>query len=378
MPPGPDRYQSVTAQACVARSTTQRSTFNGHSCVRTLAQHSPTSLRISRSTLQTLTFLLSLTTNLPSQAPLQTPCYRPSRARHTSEIIDAALSEYEKKTRNQLLGHLIATELQRCASVDAILAILQGQVAAFQRLRMAIRDVLYMFSGTPGGVAGLGFPEQGQSLLDSEDSPLYKMTCGKYWSREDGVRVAWLLLERGMDVNRIRNDQCTPRTGPLAVSWGEYESQEDGVDIAQLLPERDSDVSAREARTNGLRHMPHPTTGGPRSYGYFSIVVQERTWRLTMETPLAPSFASWRLRCMTDTGARRRRERTTAQRPLHGTAYSSAFYWRKIDVVQLLLEAQTWRPARELHPCTRFRRANTDPKKMVFVLDGYYWSMSRT
>ncbi|KAH9034501.1 hypothetical protein EDB85DRAFT_1008099 [Lactarius pseudohatsudake] len=73
-------------------------------------------------------------------------------------------------------------------------------------------DVLYMFSGTLGGpgVAGLGFPEQGQSLPDNEDSPLHKMTCGKYWSQEDGVRVAWLLLERGMDVNRIRNDQCTP------------------------------------------------------------------------------------------------------------------------------------------------------------------------
>lgn len=66
-------------------------------------------------------------------------------------------------------------------------------------------DVLYMFSGTLSGVAGLG-----QYLLDNEDSPLHKMTCGKYWSREDGVRVAWLLLERGMDVNRIRNDQCTP------------------------------------------------------------------------------------------------------------------------------------------------------------------------
>ncbi|KAH9015239.1 ankyrin repeat-containing domain protein [Lactarius hengduanensis] len=98
-------------------------------------------------------------------------------------------------------------------------------------------DVLYMFSGTLGGVAGLAFPEQGQSLLDNEDGPLHKMTCGKYWSREDGVRVAWLLLERGMDVNRIRNDQCTP----LHVAQAQFH----GVHIAQLLPERDSDVSAR-------------------------------------------------------------------------------------------------------------------------------------
>ncbi|KAH9034507.1 hypothetical protein EDB85DRAFT_1947784 [Lactarius pseudohatsudake] len=58
------------------------------------------------------------------------------------------------------------------------------------------------------------------------------MTCGKYRSQEDGVRVAWLLLERGMDANRIRNNQCTPL-------------YEDGVHMAQLLPECDSDVSAR-------------------------------------------------------------------------------------------------------------------------------------
>ncbi|KAH9015886.1 ankyrin repeat-containing domain protein, partial [Lactarius pseudohatsudake] len=67
------------------------------------------------------------------------------------------------------------------------------------------------------------------------------MTCGKYWSQEDGVRVAWLLLERGMDANRIRNNQCTP----LYVAQALFLAQEDGVHIAQLLPERDSDVSAR-------------------------------------------------------------------------------------------------------------------------------------
>ncbi|KAH9040875.1 hypothetical protein EDB83DRAFT_1639654 [Lactarius deliciosus] len=39
-----------------------------------------------------------------------------------------------------------------------------------------------------------------------------------------------------------------------------------------------------------------------------------------------------------------------------------------------MVRAQTRRLARELHPCTRFCWAHTDPEKMVFVLDGYYWS----
>jgi hypothetical protein len=89
-------------------------------------------------------------------------------------ILDAALSEYKKKTGKQLLDHPIATELQRCGSVDAILAIFRGQAEAFQQFRdgdqrlmkwiSPVVDVLYTFSGTFGGVAGIVRPEL-QSLI---------------------------------------------------------------------------------------------------------------------------------------------------------------------------------------------------------------------
>ena len=79
-------------------------------------------------------------------------------------ILDAALSEYKKKTGKELLDHPLATEVQRCKSVDAILAILQGQAREFQRFRdgdqrlmkwiSPVVDVLYKFSGTLGGAAG--------------------------------------------------------------------------------------------------------------------------------------------------------------------------------------------------------------------------------
>ncbi|KAH9004810.1 hypothetical protein EDB86DRAFT_3240678, partial [Lactarius hatsudake] len=90
-------------------------------------------------------------------------------------ILDAALShslsEYEKTTGNQLLSHPLATQMKRCDSVDAILAILRGQAEAFQQFRdgdhrlmkwiSPVVDILYTFSDTLGGVAGVAFPPAG-------------------------------------------------------------------------------------------------------------------------------------------------------------------------------------------------------------------------
>ncbi|KAH9040853.1 hypothetical protein EDB83DRAFT_2318279 [Lactarius deliciosus] len=86
-------------------------------------------------------------------------------------ILDAALTEYKKKTGKELLNHPLATEVQRCDSVDAIKAIFQGQAKAFQQFRdgdqrlmkwiSPVVDILYTFSGTLGGVAGQAFPPAG-------------------------------------------------------------------------------------------------------------------------------------------------------------------------------------------------------------------------
>ncbi|KAH9177931.1 hypothetical protein EDB89DRAFT_2239681, partial [Lactarius sanguifluus] len=86
-------------------------------------------------------------------------------------ILDAALSEYKKKTGKQLLNHPLATELQRCDSVDATLTIFQRQAEAFQQFRdgdqrlmkwiSPVVDVLYTFSETLGGVANIPFPPAG-------------------------------------------------------------------------------------------------------------------------------------------------------------------------------------------------------------------------
>ncbi|KAH9066763.1 hypothetical protein EDB87DRAFT_1819227, partial [Lactarius vividus] len=90
-------------------------------------------------------------------------------------ILDAALnhalSEYKKTTGKQLLDHPLATQMKQCVSVDAILAILRGQAEAFQQFRdgdhrlmkwiSPVVSILYAFSATFGGVAGIAFPPAG-------------------------------------------------------------------------------------------------------------------------------------------------------------------------------------------------------------------------
>ncbi|KAH8979516.1 hypothetical protein EDB83DRAFT_2327091 [Lactarius deliciosus] len=97
-----------------------------------------------------------------------TPGQTTSTPSDFKSILDAALTEYKKKTGKELLDHPLATEVQRCDSVDAIKAIFQGQAKAFQRFKdgdqrlmkwiSPVVDILYTFSGTLGGVAGMAFP----------------------------------------------------------------------------------------------------------------------------------------------------------------------------------------------------------------------------
>ena len=119
-----------------------------------------------------------------------------------------------------------------------------------------------------------GADQQVNAEGDMEDKPLHKVSGGRYSSREDGVRIAQLLLERGAVVNARRNDHQTPlhsashlgkfemvqllidhgaevdsvddfgNTPLHNVSQGKYEFQEDGVRAAQILLDHGADVNA--------------------------------------------------------------------------------------------------------------------------------------
>lgn len=88
-------------------------------------------------------------------SPAQTPA-----SSQFNQILEAALSKYQKKTGKNILSQPLAVELRRCDSIDAVLAILQGQAEAFeqfrggdQRLMEGIRlsvDVLSVLSNALG------------------------------------------------------------------------------------------------------------------------------------------------------------------------------------------------------------------------------------
>jgi hypothetical protein len=75
-------------------------------------------------------------------------------------ILDAALIEYKKKTGQELLDQPLATDVQRCDTVDGAIAILQDQAKGFQQLKDgnqkfmerigSLTQVLFPFSGTLG------------------------------------------------------------------------------------------------------------------------------------------------------------------------------------------------------------------------------------
>ena len=83
-------------------------------------------------------------------------------------IFKAALKAYQKKTKNDLLVHPLATQLKACESPTDILAILQDKVNEFDESRSADErllrwlrptiNVLYAFSATLGQGVGLVGP----------------------------------------------------------------------------------------------------------------------------------------------------------------------------------------------------------------------------
>ena len=80
-------------------------------------------------------------------------------------IFNASLQAYDNKTKNKLLDHPLATQLQSCDSPNAVLTVLQDLVRQFDKCRASDErlknwldptvNVLYAFSATLGEGVGL-------------------------------------------------------------------------------------------------------------------------------------------------------------------------------------------------------------------------------
>ena len=95
---------------------------------------------------------------MPPTFPVnQTPS---SSSKNFQSIFNAALRDYQKRTKTDLLAHPLASQLQTCDSLSSILAVLHGQVDDLdqaqkkdERLTKWLNptvNVLLAFSGTLG------------------------------------------------------------------------------------------------------------------------------------------------------------------------------------------------------------------------------------
>jgi hypothetical protein len=96
-----------------------------------------------------------------SQAPTATA----ATSLRCQAIFHAAVKTYQKQTKNDLIAHPLASQLQSCDSTSAIIAILQDQVQEFDKSRSGDErltkwlsptvNVLTAFSATVAGGVGL-------------------------------------------------------------------------------------------------------------------------------------------------------------------------------------------------------------------------------
>ncbi len=108
--------------------------------------------------------------------PLRSPSQIPPMASSSSNfqsIFNASLEAYNSKTKNNLLTHPLASQLQSCNSPNAVLSVLQDQFDQHctnnERLRNWLNptvNVLYTFSDTLG---------QGTSLVSLNSPSLCKL-----------------------------------------------------------------------------------------------------------------------------------------------------------------------------------------------------------
>ncbi len=94
----------------------------------------------------------------------QTPTTAAASSRFQA-VFNAALKSYQKQTKQDLIAHPLASQLQTCDSTSAILAVLQDQVREFDKARSGDErltkwlnptvNVLYAFSAALGEGIGL-------------------------------------------------------------------------------------------------------------------------------------------------------------------------------------------------------------------------------
>jgi hypothetical protein len=131
-------------------------------------------------------------------------------------IINNALKEYEKRTKNDLLAHPLAAQLQACDSPTRILAVLQQQVQEHNQSRTRHENltawldptvnVLYALSATLGEGVGLVCPSTltlGSSLSCVYFSGIFSSEGDLCWCRHSARGPCLRQFLRACDSNAL-------------------------------------------------------------------------------------------------------------------------------------------------------------------------------
>src|SRR6266576_7090559 len=111
----------------------------------------------------------------PPPHPISQVSPMASSSSNFQSIFNASLQAYDNKTKNKLLDHPLAAQLQSCDSPNTVLTVLQDLVQQFEQCRTSDErlknwldptvNVLYTFSATLGEGVGLVCPNS-LSLYD--------------------------------------------------------------------------------------------------------------------------------------------------------------------------------------------------------------------
>ena len=115
--------------------------------------------------LSTILYCTNKPANLPFMSHAQSTASSSSKGPNFQLIINNALDKYKKRTKNDLLAHPLAAQLQSCDSPAAILAILHQQVQGSDQSQSSDErwsrwldptiNVLYVLSSTLGAGVSL-------------------------------------------------------------------------------------------------------------------------------------------------------------------------------------------------------------------------------
>ena len=112
-------------------------------------------------------------------------------------LFEAALANYTKRTGQDLRKHPMATAIERCESLDSILAIFEEQSRAFDKFRNGDPKLIKWLASVINGLFAIStlaaVPSNGASLVSQPNSVLHYQRSLIFTSRRFPLQISFFL-----------------------------------------------------------------------------------------------------------------------------------------------------------------------------------------